>query len=209
MKNCIDSSTQSSKLKQYVGLTFNKLTVIEEINKRGGKRFFRCRCECGKEIEARGTHLTYGGIQSCGCWRDEKAIKMGLARGSELSVWRHYLTHIRAGAKTRGLSCSLSLEEVKEISTKPCYYCGELPVEYTGYRNFREAARKWRGNKKLYPANVETVIKNGIDRVDNSRGYEKGNVVSCCEWCNKMKMDHTVDEFLDKIDRIRNHWRTP
>jgi hypothetical protein len=209
MKKCTGSSTRSSNRKQYVGLIFGRITVVEELLKRKGKRYFRCRCDCGNEIEARGTHLTQGGVQSCGCWRDEKATKMGLARGSELSVWKHYLSHIRAGAKGRGISVSLSIQEVKEISSRPCYYCGEQPVEYTGYKNYRKAVGRCRGNEKLHPANVETVMKHGIDRVDNTRGYELGNVVACCAWCNKMKMDHGITDFLDKIEKIHRHWSEP
>lgn len=36
----------------------------------------------------------------------------------------------------------------------------------------------------------------GIDRVDNTKGYVKGNVVSCCAIHNRMKRDMTHEEFV-------------
>jgi len=40
---------------------------------------------------------------------------------------------------------------------------------------------------------------NGIDRVDNSRGYTKDNCVSCCEMCNRLKLHYELQFFLDKM----------
>ena len=46
----------------------------------------------------------------------------------------------------------------------------------------------------------------GVDRVDNNDGYILSNSVSCCGRCNKMKMDMTVEQFIQKCkDIIRNH----
>lgn len=44
----------------------------------------------------------------------------------------------------------------------------------------------------------------GIDRMDNNIGYILTNSVSCCYQCNMMKMDYTIEEFLDKCDKISN-----
>lgn len=35
-------------------------------------RLYRCLCECGEEIDARGRDLRSGKTQSCGCLRDER-----------------------------------------------------------------------------------------------------------------------------------------
>lgn len=42
----------------------------------------------------------------------------------------------------------------------------------------------------------------GIDRIDSNVGYEKGNCVSCCTWCNKMKLDNNSVEFIKKCKTI-------
>ena len=46
---------------------------------------------------------------------------------------------------------------------------------------------------------------NGIDRKDNSRGYIEGNVVACCEMCNRMKMAYGYNEFLRRVRRIAQY----
>lgn len=78
----------------------------------------------------------------------------------------------KRGAESRGLPFDLSLEDFCCIYEIPCYYCG---VEFEGV---------------------------GIDRLDNSLGYIKGNMVSCCTQCNTMKMDYNLKDFLDKVELI-------
>ena len=42
----------------------------------------------------------------------------------------------------------------------------------------------------------------GVDRVDNNKGYIKGNIVGCCGTCNFMKRDFGVDDFMQQCRRI-------
>lgn len=42
----------------------------------------------------------------------------------------------------------------------------------------------------------------GIDRVDSSKGYVEGNVVSCCTTCNVMKMDTPKDKWIAQMKLI-------
>jgi hypothetical protein len=48
---------------------------------------------------------------------------------------------------------------------------------------------------------------NGIDRVDNSKGYILGNCVPCCSWCNRAKADGTLAKFMDWIWWMRPELR--
>lgn len=73
-------------------------------------------------------------------------------------------SHAQLKAKQRNKNFSLSFEEyVIEIS-KPCHYCGGL-------------------------LNTDKNKGIGLDRLDNSLGYDIGNVVSCCGFCNKTRGD--------------------
>ena len=64
-------------------------------------------------------------------------------------------------AKYNNVEWDLSLEEYSELRNKSCHYCaGPLP----------QSSR-------------------GLDRLDNSKGYIKGNVVPCCYGCNNLKSD--------------------
>ena len=87
----------------------------------------------------------------------------------------------REGAKKRGYSFTLTHKDFLQVWMKPCIYCGDEPEQY------------------------------GIDRVDNSRGYEPDNIVPCCLSCNKAKSKHTTEEWMARMERIldRARWRNP
>ena len=40
---------------------------------------------------------------------------------------------------------------------------------------------------------------NGIDRIDSSKGYVEGNVVTCCFNCNRAKSNLSQEEFAKQI----------
>ena len=58
-------------LNQTLGKKFGRLTVIDYV----GQDIYRCRCDCGKIVDKRGTRLRNGYVQSCGCLREENATK--------------------------------------------------------------------------------------------------------------------------------------
>lgn len=57
------------KIKDLAGQKFGRLTAIEYL----GKNKWLCKCECGNEVEVRGTFLQNGHTQSCGCYHKEQA----------------------------------------------------------------------------------------------------------------------------------------
>lgn len=80
----------------------------------------------------------------------------------------------KSNAKVRNISWDLTDFEFLELVTKSCAYCGHTQ-EY-----------------------------NGIDRIDSNKGYTINNCVPCCSWCNTMKLDHSLEEFLQHITNIYN-----
>lgn len=78
--------------------------------------------------------------------------------------------------KSKKLDFHLTYLQFKFIVKKDCYYCG-LKAE----------------NKP-----------NGIDRVNNNRGYYHGNIVPCCWDCNRSKSNLTPADFDDYLARIKN-----
>lgn len=48
----------------------------------------------------------------------------------------------------------------------------------------------------------EILNKISLDRIDNSLGYEKDNIVSCCKKCNFLKGSLNTKEFFDLIKKI-------
>lgn len=57
-----------------MGQIFGRLTVIEKTDKRGKDRriIWKCRCECGNEVEVNSKNLIHGNTKSCGCLKKEK-----------------------------------------------------------------------------------------------------------------------------------------
>jgi hypothetical protein len=66
-------------------------------------------------------------------------------------------------AAKRELTWLLTLEEYTLLIKQPCHYCNNEFGTTVG------------------------MMATGLDRLDNSRGYEMDNVVSCCYECNTMR----------------------
>ncbi len=95
-----------------------------------------------------------------------------------------YNTYVR-GAKNRGLSFELTKDEFNAIITQRCFYCGSKPEQI------------------LYKQGMQSkFLYNGIDRINNDIGYEIGNVIPCCRFCNMAKGRHTFSEFEKWIERL-------
>jgi hypothetical protein len=58
----------------FVGKSFGLLTVIEKINKNDGYTYWKCICECNKEIIMRHSNLIKA--KSCGCLKKEHMKKI-------------------------------------------------------------------------------------------------------------------------------------
>lgn len=68
-------------LKDFSGSQFFRWTVIQENESRGGRRYFLCRCDCGKEASVLLYSLTSGASKSCGCLQKEVASNTGRTHG--------------------------------------------------------------------------------------------------------------------------------
>lgn len=85
------------------------------------------------------------------------------------------ISSFSADAKRRGLRLEYNYEEIGAFMKTECNYCG---------------------SNDSY---------NGLDRVDSSCGYLKGNTVPCCERCNRAKSSFSKDDFLNHCRKIIKH----
>lgn len=54
------------------GQRFGRLTALERLNEKSGRSYlWRCRCDCGQELNVRASALTTGNTTSCGCARTD------------------------------------------------------------------------------------------------------------------------------------------
>ncbi|MCO6500053.1 MAG: hypothetical protein J5I47_06710 [Vicingus serpentipes] len=170
------------------GEKFGRLTAIKYIESKNKKRFYLCKCDCGNEVKITVDNLRSGNSSSCGCLAKELLLKRNKENRlpDNGSVWNlFYKRHIR-NSTDRNLENYLSLEEWKNIVSENCHYCGDSPIEKT--------------HQNLHGS----IYINGLDRINNDLGYTTDNVVPCCEWCNKMKLDKNQSDFLNKIEKIWN-----
>lgn len=176
---CLRAEIKSGQ--SFIGKRFGKLVVIgREPNPTQSRAYlYVCHCDCGKERRIRIGQLTSGKTQSCGCLRNRKRVPEG-----QSAVINLMLAGYRNSAKQRKLSFELSKEQFVKIASQSCYYCGAAPT-YTLSRF----------------ANVSPLV-NGIDRMDNSKGYTLDNCVPCCTRCNFAKKSMNSDQFILMANQI-------
>jgi hypothetical protein len=78
-----------------------------------------------------------------------------------------YYEDYKRDAALRKRTFELSIDKFRSLISKPCVYCGK----------------------------IEELEYNGVDRIDNSKGYHFDNCVAACKLCNLMKSNHSVNEF--------------
>lgn len=110
-------------------------------------------------------------------WKNPAMI--GRSRGFR-AMWHVY----NSNALTYGRNFELSPDEFESIISRNCYYCGEAP-----------RTRRWASIKG-------DITYNGIDRVDNTKGYTLTNVVPCCSTCNLWKKNKNTVDFLTHAEKV-------
>lgn len=109
-------------------------------------------------------------------------------------------TYLNRGLITRCGDCARR----KGHRTQSELYRYKYDAERRGYE-FSISKRYFKWLKQQTCHYCGSSDPNGIDRKDNSKGYIEGNVVACCEMCNRMKMDYGYEEFLRRIRRIAQY----
>ncbi len=91
-------------------------------------------------------------------------------------------------AKVKGVPFELTREQFSAIIAMNCHYCGAAPS-------------MTKVGKDIW----SPLTYNGIDRVQNARGYMTDNAVPCCRICNIAKRDLSANEFLEWVFRVYRH----
>ncbi len=160
------------------GERFGMLTVIERAKNNKNDKYktvrWICKCDCGNETIAYSQHLRSGRKKDCGC----------ISKKYGVATFKSVLNNYKKD-KRRGYEFLLTDEKFKELIFSNCYYCGKKPSQIM---------------RSIY-SNGDTIY-NGIDRIDNSKGYILGNVRSCCKQCNFIKSKYSEREFLSMVKAI-------
>ena len=167
-----------------IGNRHGRLTIVEDAGRdKQGRASWRCVCDCGNEVIVSGHSLRNGNTRSCGCLQRD-AVQLPFGQSSFNALYAMY----KWKAKDRRLSFDLTKEDFSFLTKMNCFYCGEEPSQ-----------------EKSAPRANGSYIYNGIDRIDSGKGYTMNNVVPCCGCCNRMKLNHSMKEFLLRVERIYKH----
>lgn len=173
-----------------IGAKFGKWIVEAELAEsiyKSGDKSYLIRCSCGDTSVATGASLRKGGTKGCRvCADKDHGLSMkGIEKlGKGISALKAKLHSYKYMAKYRGYEWNLPDNIFFDLVTQDCYYCGNPPIEV------------------IYKKYITPVRYNGVDRLDNSKGYSKGNCVTCCKVCNRMKMNHSYYFMIGHMKKI-------
>lgn len=153
-------------VKEMAGLRFGRLIVLEEIGKhisKGGAeiRNFRCKCDCGKEIERCLKSLHGKSNKSCGCYMSDfasKRLKHGMSKTSEFYIW--------AGMKPR------------------CYNPTNKKYHLYGGKGVIVCERWFNSFQNFYDdMGPKPSSKHSLDRINGDGNYDPSN----CRWATPIE----------------------
>lgn len=137
--------------------------------------------------------------------RQLKLRKLGnkMKPPGETSFHKIFLMY-KANAKNK-VSFNLTKKQFREIIIQNCVYCGEFPKKYNPY--LKNDRTRIKSNNWVHQETIDRawINVNGIDRVNNKKGYILSNCVPCCFDCNEMKNNRSLSEFLNHIIKIAKH----
>lgn len=187
------------------GERFGKLVVVGQLDIPGANETrWICQCDCGVVSFPSGHRLHSGKSKSCGCakWEQEARTKAGAKMVKKDAAWNQFHNQYRQNAKHRGLDFPLTVEQVKEIASRPCFYCGVAPRRNDTYYRALKSLQGRTGVTAEVDVSHRVIYANGIDRVNSAQGYSPENCVAACDMCNVSKLDYSLDEWKAWIVRV-------
>lgn len=179
--------------KNLVGREINGLLILryfveKRVNENKGRSYFEYKCVCGEIQVCRCEAIKSGITRSCGCKTKDLISESEMLPGNEATI-NTIEKWYKTNAKKRNLEWQLSRKDFENLIFGNCKYCEEIPQSRDIFISGRKRRKK-------------TIASNGIDRVNNEKGYNIGNCVSCCQTCNRSKKDLTLEEWMSWINRI-------
>ena len=145
------------------GKRFGRLLVLRRNGSVPGQALWRCLCDCGTETDEPGSHLRRGNTKSCGCWKREAPT---------LYKYVHGMSPKDKRRRPR-------IYGVWQGMINRCHNPNQPHYPRYGGRGIR-VCDEWRESFVTFYKNVGEPPKDGqrwtLDRRDNEKGYEPGNV---------------------------------
>lgn len=171
----------------FIGKKYSELIILKflYIEDKHNRPHVECLCSCGQITKCILTNLRNGYSKRCrDCKNSLKSL--GLVNTGLRRLYNRY----KVSAKVRELDFTISFDVFKDTTGHNCFYCGKVPSMLAKAHN------------KALSNNVGNILYNGLDRVDNTKGYVYSNVVACCKNCNLAKRDLSSKDFIDWINSV-------
>ena len=176
------------------GKKFGRLTVTGLADVK--PRAWECVCSCGNRKNVTANNLKNESIRSCGCLSFDVKSRFRTPKGE--SGFKSVRYNYRSNARVRGHIFDLTDEELRNLTLSDCHYCSDPPSQCAVHSDNGHTSEKAREHGKY--------IYNGLDRVDNDKGYVIGNVVPCCKTCNFAKAKIPYEDFINYLKRVADKW---
>ena len=149
-----------------VGLTFGRLKVKHFSHVDSKRRAcWICECECGGLKTASTWHLRRARVQSCGCLHSEAARKQGLAnRTVPIECQSEYTTWLNIKARC----LNPKSHNYKDYGGRGVSVCSNWKNDFARF---------------LQDVGKKPTPDHQLDRINNDRNYEPGNV----RWATKIE----------------------
>jgi hypothetical protein len=161
------------------GKVFGRLTVVNKSEKRGtlNRIMWNCKCECGNYCVVNGSTLKVGDTKSCGCLFIESVTMLGKA------------------SKTHGMRHTREYKSWSEAKQR-CHNPKNGKFGWYGARGIT-VCDEWINDFQAFFNHIgPKPEKFELDRIDNSKGYEPGNVRWISKKGNLMNRRNTVKVFF-------------
>ena len=193
------------KLKIEIGKTYNRLTVVKQLESDGGSAKFECKCLCGNVCQANASQLFHSKKKSCGCQKIDSAKILCVERNTT-----HGLSHTKKYAKTyqdrtrekhkkrikdrkRKYQKDLKLKVFKAYSKDgiiKCCRCGENDDRVLNIDHIN-------GGGRIHQRKVSNIYQDLLNR-----NFPEGFQV-LCQNCNIIKM-HENNE-MHRVESINSN----
>lgn len=170
------------------GQKFNRLKFISEDKTFYNKKYWICECECGKIKSYDYYFILKGTVKSCGCYHKDN-VKNYNWTGYKC-IPGGYWNSLLKSSQDRNINFDITIKYAYYIYKKQHMKCklSNLPIEF-------------------HTTNKNENFQASLDRIDNNKGYIKGNIQWVVKEINYMKnkiIEKNFIEFCKKINNFNN-----
>lgn len=183
---------------KFIGKIYNKIKVLSYSHSvkigKNTRNYYNVEClNCNQNSIVREDRFS-NKVKNSSCKYCSQNLAIKNIKAKSETVFKNLYTRYKYNAKIRNYIFNIDYDVFKKLVIENCHYCNSEPVETLKSKNINKSN--------------EVIKHNGLDRVDNEKGYVELNVVPCCGICNIMKRNLGYEDFLSHIFKINKHSNT-